>query len=49
MRRKIDKIRRLFLLASACPMCEAAVYWAGIGRMVYGEHAADAGRPSLCG
>ncbi|MGI9356370.1 MAG: nucleoside deaminase [Rhizobiaceae bacterium] len=31
-----------------CPMCEAAAYWAGIGRMVYGRNADDAGAPKLC-
>lgn len=32
-----------------CPMCEAAAYWAGIGRLVYGSTARDGGRPKLCG
>lgn len=32
-----------------CPMCEAAAYWAGIGRLVYGSTARDGGRPRLCG
>ncbi|NDH63866.1 MAG: nucleoside deaminase [Alphaproteobacteria bacterium] len=30
-----------------CPMCEAAAYWAGISRMVYGEAATDGGAPRL--
>ena len=32
-----------------CPMCEAAAYWAGIGRLVYGSAARDGGQPRLCG
>ena len=39
----------LYSSSRACPMCEAAAYWAGITRMVYGNTIADAGRPSLCG
>ncbi len=31
-----------------CPMCEAAAYWAGIGKMIYGQNADDAGAPALC-
>lgn len=38
----------LYSSSRACPMCEAAAYWAGIDRMVYGEKITDAGRPSLC-
>lgn len=38
----------LYSSSHACPMCEAAAYWANIDRMVYGESANDAGRPSLC-
>ncbi|MCC6474646.1 MAG: nucleoside deaminase [Burkholderiales bacterium] len=32
-----------------CPMCEAAAYWAGISRLVWGRTATDGGRPRLCG
>jgi tRNA(Arg) A34 adenosine deaminase TadA len=39
----------LYSSSRACPMCEAAAYWAGIERMVYGRAATDAGSPSLCG
>ena len=39
----------LYSSSRACPMCEAAAYWAGITRMVYGNAITDAGRPSLCG
>ena len=38
----------LYSSSSACPMCEAAAYWANIDRMVYGEALSDGGRPSLC-
>jgi tRNA(Arg) A34 adenosine deaminase TadA len=31
----------------ACTMCEAAAYWAGIGRMFYGATVTDAGAPGL--
>lgn len=39
----------LYSSSRACPMCEAAAYWAGITRMVYGNGMTDAGPPSLCG
>ena len=39
---------RLYSSSSACPMCEAAAYWSGIERMVYGESIRDGGRPNLC-
>ena len=39
----------LYSSSHACPMCEAAAYWAGIDRMVYGQQAIDAGKPTLCG
>jgi len=38
----------LFSSSKACPMCEAAAYWAGISRMVYGESGSDGGHPGLC-
>jgi tRNA(Arg) A34 adenosine deaminase TadA len=38
----------LYSSSPACPMCEAAAYWAGIDRMVYGKAARDGGSPSLC-
>lgn len=39
----------LYSSSPACPMCEAAAYWAGIDRMVYGRAARDGGSPQLCG
>ena len=39
---------KLYSSSAACPMCEAAAYWAGIERMVYGETIRDGGRPGLC-
>jgi tRNA(Arg) A34 adenosine deaminase TadA len=38
----------LYSSSRACPMCEAAAYWAGIERMVYGDAINDGGRPVLC-
>lgn len=38
----------LYSSSHACPMCEAAAYWANIERMVYGASVSDGGRPSLC-
>ncbi len=40
----------LYSSSRPCPMCEAAAYWAGIGGMVHGADAADAGppRPGRC-
>ncbi len=38
----------LYSSSPACPMCEAAAYWADIDRMVYGEAVSEGGRPSLC-
>ena len=38
----------LFSSSPACPMCEAAAYWADIDRMVSGKSISDNGRPSLC-
>ncbi|MGH7322780.1 MAG: nucleoside deaminase, partial [Candidatus Rokuibacteriota bacterium] len=37
----------LYGSSRACPMCEAAAYWAGIARMVYGSDGIDAGPPRL--
>ena len=39
----------LYSSSPACPMCEAAAYWADIDRMVSGKSAYDGGHPSLCG
>jgi len=39
----------LYSSSPACPMCEAAAYWADIERLVYGENARDGGNPRLCG
>ena len=39
----------LFGSSRACPMCEAAAYWANIGRMFHGSEAVDAGPPRLRG
>ena len=38
----------LYSSSPACPMCEAAAYWANSERMVYGIYANDNGRPALC-
>ncbi|HKZ07130.1 MAG TPA: nucleoside deaminase [Methylomirabilota bacterium] len=37
----------LYTTFRPCPMCEAAAYWAGIGRIVHGEAMTDAGAPRL--
>ncbi|MDP6707306.1 MAG: nucleoside deaminase [Alphaproteobacteria bacterium] len=39
----------LYSSSRACPMCEAAAYWAGIERLVYGSEGRDGGVPTLCG
>jgi tRNA(Arg) A34 adenosine deaminase TadA len=39
----------LYSSSPACPMCEAAAYWAGIERMVFGKDVSEGGRPQLCG
>lgn len=39
----------LYSSSPPCPMCEAAAYWAGIERLVYGVSARDGGSPRLCG
>jgi tRNA(Arg) A34 adenosine deaminase TadA len=33
--------------ARACPMCQAAAYWARLARLWYGESLADGGAPRL--
>jgi tRNA(Arg) A34 adenosine deaminase TadA len=37
----------LYGTSRACPMCEAAAYWARIARMYYGVPVSDAGAPKL--
>jgi len=37
----------LYGSARACPMCEAAAYWARIDRLRYGEAGTDGGAPAL--
>ena len=37
----------LYGSSRACPMCEAAAYWARIARLRYGEGPADGGVPAL--
>ncbi len=40
----------LYSSSRPCPMCEAAAYWAGLGRMIHGPALSDAGPPRLrCG
>ena len=38
----------LYSSSAACPMCEAAAYWAGIEKMVSGNPPRDRGEPRLC-
>ncbi len=38
----------LYSSSPACPMCEAAAYWADIDRMVSGKSISDNGRQFLC-
>lgn len=38
----------LYSSSRACPMCEAAAFWANIETMVYGRNAQQAGAPRLC-
>ena len=38
----------LYSSSRPCPMCEAAAYWAGIGKMVHGRDGDNAGAPKLC-
>ncbi len=37
----------IYASSQPCPMCEAAAYWAGIGRIHAGETGADRGAPRL--
>ncbi|MBM3569763.1 MAG: nucleoside deaminase [Alphaproteobacteria bacterium] len=37
----------LYSTSRPCAMCEAAAYWAGIGRMIHGSALSDAGAPRL--
>lgn len=37
----------LYGTSRACPMCEAAAYWAGVARLYHGESVIDAGAPRL--
>lgn len=37
----------LYSSSRACPMCEAAGYWAGLEGMRFGHAVSDAGRPQL--
>ena len=37
----------LYSSSRPCPMCEAAAYWAGLERLVYGTALNDGGRPRL--
>jgi tRNA(Arg) A34 adenosine deaminase TadA len=39
----------LYGTSRACPMCEAAAYWARIARLRHGADAADGGAPRLRG
>ena len=38
----------LYSSSRACPMCEAAAYWAGIDQLVHGRAMTKAGPPMLC-
>ena len=51
MRLKSSRLQGAVLYSSSppCPMCEAAAYWAGVSKLVYGKDAHDAGPPKLCG
>lgn len=35
----------LYGTSRACPMCEAAAYWAGVSRLFYGDAITDGGAP----
>ncbi len=38
----------LYSSSRACPMCEAAAYFAGVSKLVYGRARDDEGAPQLC-
>lgn len=38
----------LYSSSRACPMCEAAAFWANLDGMYFGQSATDAGAPKLC-
>ncbi len=50
-RLKSSRLQGAVLYSSSppCPMCEAAAYWAGVTKFVYGKNARDGGAPKLCG
>ena len=37
----------LYSTSIPCPMCQAAAYWAGVSRFVYGDPPTDGGAPRL--
>jgi tRNA(Arg) A34 adenosine deaminase TadA len=38
----------MYSTSRACPMCEAAAYWANLKSMSFGSSISDAGEPRLC-
>ena len=38
----------MYAKSRACPMCEAAAYWANLKRLCFGSSMSDAGEPQLC-